>query len=251
MRSFSQIHFMLSAVLFLYISALSTAAGSTASIAIAPTLPPDHQAWNSLLQRYVNPQGMVDYSSWRNNMQPLNAYLQSLASSPPTPAWSRENTMAYWINAYNAFTIKLILDNPVNSIRDLNNGNPWDQKWIRLGNATYSLNQIEHDILRAQFKDARIHFALNCAAVSCPPLCRDAFTAANLNSLLNRQTRSFVRTTTAVNHAARQITVSTIFDWYAADFGKLTDFLNQYLDKPVNDRYSIVFEPYNWALNAQ
>jgi hypothetical protein len=212
---------------------------------------PDHQAWNALLQRYVNQQGRVNYADWRNNMQPLNTYLQSLTNTPPTPNWSRESSMAYWINAYNAFTIKIILDNPGKNIRELHNGNPWDVKWIRLGNKMYSLNQIEHDILRAQYADARIHFALNCAAVSCPPLCREAFTAANLDSLLEQQTRLFVRSSTLIHHNSRKISVSTIFDWYAADFGKLTDFLNRYLEKPVDEQYSIVYDNYNWALNSQ
>jgi hypothetical protein len=235
----------------LCISLAVLAVDATSSSAALQSVSPDHQAWNTLLQRYVNQQGRVNYTDWRNNPQPLNAYLQSLANTPPGPGWSRESSMAYWINAYNAFTVKLILDNPAKSIRDLHNGNPWDIQWIRLGNKNYSLNQIEHDILRAQYKDARIHFALNCAAISCPPLCREAFTAGNLNSLLERQTRLFVRSSTVVNHNTRKISISAIFDWYAADFGELTEFLNRYLEKAVDDRYTIVFDSYNWALNSQ
>lgn len=236
-------------ILFTYypLAAVDTAATTVSRLSESP----DHRAWNALLQRYVNQQGRVNYTDWRNHMQSLNAYLQSLTNTPPGADWSREAKMAYWINAYNAFTIKLMLDNPGKSIRQLYDGNPWDIKWIRLGNKMYSLNQIEHDILRAEFKDARIHFALNCAAISCPPLCREAFTTANLYSLLERQTRLFVRSSTIVNHNTRKISISTIFYWYAADFGELTEFLNRYLERPVNGQYDIVYNDYNWGLNSQ
>ena len=88
-----------------------------------------------------------------------------------------QKKMAYWINVYNAFTIKMIVDNyPVSSITKLHGGKPWDVKWIELGEKKYSLNEIEHNILRPQFKDARIHFAVNCAAQSCPPILNKAWT---------------------------------------------------------------------------
>ncbi len=160
--------------------------------------------------------------------------------------------MAFWINAYNANTIKLILKKyPVKSITDLDGGKPWDVKWIKIGSKTYSLNNIEHDIIRPRYKDARIHFAVNCAAASCPPLPNKAFTAANLNSLLESRTRSFVRNSkyNTINDDA--VKVSKIFDWYGEDFGDLREYLNKYAATEIPEGTEIGFAEYDWALNKQ
>ena len=127
--------------------------------------------WNGLLRKYVNSSGKVNYKGFKSDKSKLDAYLKELENNPIQENWSKAKKMAYWINAYNAFTIKLIVDNyPISSITKLHGGKPWDVKWIKLGGQTYSLNNIENDILRPKYKDARIHFAVNCAAKSCPPL---------------------------------------------------------------------------------
>ncbi len=213
---------------------------------------PDHAAWNRLLQQYVNAKGQVDYRGFVNEVDQLNAYLETLAGKPVQAGWSQAEKMAYWINAYNAFTVKLIVDNyPVSSIRDLHGGNPWDVKWIELGNNTYTLNNIEHDILRPQFNDARIHFAVNCAAASCPPILNRAWTAGRLETLLDQQTRQFINNSNYNNLSPNAVKVSKIFDWYREDFGNLIEYLNQYANTTIKEDATVSYMAYDWALNEQ
>ena len=109
---------------------------------IAPA-PPDHSSWTQLLAKYVDPQGQVNYQGLKIDQANLDAYLQLLASNPVQEEWSRAEKLAYWINTYNAYTIKLILNHyPVKSIMDIEGGKAWDKVWIKLGNKSYSLNQI-------------------------------------------------------------------------------------------------------------
>lgn len=211
---------------------------------------PDYSIWNKLLEKHVSSKGQVDYKGFKEDAAQLDIYLEELAQNPVQSDWPRAHKMAYWINAYNAFTVKLIVDNyPVKSIRNLNEGNPWDVKWIKLGNKTYSLNNIEHDILRPQFNDARIHFAVNCAAKSCPPLANQAFTANNLEELLNKQTRQFINNGTYNNLSTNEVRISKIFEWYKGDFGDIQAYLNKYADKKINEKAKVSYQEYDWALN--
>jgi hypothetical protein len=212
---------------------------------------PDHTAWNDLLQAYVSPTGLVNYGGLRGARAKLEGYLGQLAATPPRSDWSRQEAMAYWINAYNAYTVKLILDNyPVKSIKDIHGGEPWQVKWIELGTKKYSLNQIENDILRPLYKDPRIHFALNCAAKSCPPLYNRAFTAANLNGTLEQLTRAFINNPKFNTLQPGSAEVSRIFDWYGGDFGNLTGYLNKYATTRLEDSAAITFKSYDWDLNG-
>jgi hypothetical protein len=211
---------------------------------------PDHTLWNTLLNKYVNA-GKVDYASFKNDMG-LEKYLALLAENPPQSSWSRDEQLAYWINTYNAFTIKLITDNyPVNSIMDLHGGKPWDVKWIKLGKKSFSLNQIENEIIRPQFNEPRIHFAVNCAAKSCPPIANEAFTTANLEQLLEKQTIAFINDNKFNTVSSNQMKLSKIFEWYSSDFGNLVDFIKKYSKKPVSSTASISYLEYDWALNGK
>ena len=213
---------------------------------------PDHSAWNTLLRKHVSGNGDVDYAGFKRDINQLNAYLDDLRAQTPDDSYSRAEAMAYWINAYNAFTVKRILnDYPVSSIRDLDGGDPWKVKWIELDGKSYSLNQIEHDILRPRYGDPRIHFAVNCAAASCPPLPNQAFTAGNLNSLLETRTRAFIRNPAYNQISGGEVNVSKIFDWYGEDFGDLRTYLNKYLATPIAADRDIAFADYDWSLNKQ
>lgn len=218
----------------------------------APAAAPDHSQWNSLLQKYVNSKGNVNYAGFKQDKSALEAYLQQLADQPVESSWSREEKLAYWINAYNAFTVKLIVDNlPVKSITNLKGGKPWDDKWIKLGSKVYSLNQIENDIIRPSFKEPRIHFAVNCAAKSCPPLLNKAWTADKLNSYFEQQARAFINNPNYNKISANSIQVSKIFDWYGEDFGNLIDYLNKYSTTKINADAKVSFLEYDWSLNNQ
>jgi len=209
-----------------------------------------HAAWNTLAQKHISATGKVNYKGFKADIAAFDGYLKSLADNPVQSSWSRGEKMAYWINAYNAFTIKLIVDNyPVKSIMDLEGGKPWDKKWIKLGDKTYSLNNIEHDILRPKYKDARIHFAVNCAAKSCPPVWNKAWTAANLNGQLERSAKAFINNSKYNSVGGSKAAISKIFEWYAVDFGNITDYLNKYANTKVAAGTMVTYQEYNWALN--
>lgn len=210
----------------------------------------DHSIFDGLLQSFVDANGRVDYKGIKTQKSVLEQYLSQLRQFPPTDQSSRQEQMAYWINAYNAFTIKLIVDAwPVKSIKDLEGGNVWDKKWIEIKGKAYSLNNIENDILRPRYKDARIHFAVNCAAASCPPLWNKAWTGDNLESALVRRTRQFINDPAYNTLEKGQVEVSKIFDWYGSDFADLVAFLNQYSKLEINENAKIQFKTYDWSLN--
>lgn len=212
--------------------------------------PPSHETWDALLKKHVSATGQVNYKGIKAEKSKLEDYLKILSTNAPEESWSKAEQMAFWINAYNAFTIKLIVDSyPIASITNLHAGKPWDQKWIKIGSKTYSLNNIENDILRPQFKDARIHFAVNCAAKSCPPLLNAAWTAANLNSNLDAQAKKFINNPAFNKLSEKKVEVSKIFEWYAADFGKLIDFLNKYATTKVSAKAKVSYLEYDWGLN--
>ena len=209
-----------------------------------------HEGFDQLLRKNVSGNGKVNYNNLKADEAKLDAYLKKLDENPPASGWSKSKKMAYWINAYNAATIKLILKNyPVSSITKLHGGKPWDQKWVPLGGKTYSLNNIENDILRPVYKDARIHFAVNCAAKSCPPLLNRAWTESNLNKYLEQQTKAFINDAAQNKITVDAVEISKIFEWYAVDFGNIIDFLNKYSDVKINSGAKITYREYNWDLN--
>lgn len=212
--------------------------------------PVAHDQWDALLKKYVSDSGKVNYKGFKADKDKLQAYLDLLAANPINKQWSRNDKMAYWINAYNAFTVKLIVDNyPIASIMKIHNGKAWDKKWIKLGSETYSLNQIENDILRPQYKDARIHFAVNCAAKSCPPLLNRAWTAANLEANFEKQAKAFINNSSFNSISEKKVQVSRIFEWYAGDFGDLIAYLNKYSNVKIKSNARISYREYNWDLN--
>ncbi len=216
-----------------------------------PVIPAfSHESFNNLLKKHVSSTGKVNYNNLKSEEAKLDAYLKDLDKNPPAADWSKSKKMAYWINAYNAGTIKLILKNyPLKSITSLHGGKPWDQKWIPLGSKTYSLDNIENDILRPVYKDARIHFAVNCAAKSCPPLLNQAWTEGNLKRNFEKQAKAFINNTTHNKITPDAIEISKIFEWYAVDFGDIITYLNKYSTVKINPGAKITYKEYNWDLN--
>ena len=210
---------------------------------------PDHGKFDAILRKYVANNGDVNYAGIKSNQAGLNAYLGELESADIS-TMSRKEKLAYWINVYNAYTIKLITDNyPLGSITDLESGKPWDKKWIKLNGQTLSLNNVENDIIRPQFNEPRIHFAVNCAAKSCPPLLNRAWTAKNMEANFEKQTKAFVNSSSFNQIGGSSATVSKIFEWYAVDFGDLITFLNKYSSTKLDAGASISYKDYNWSLN--
>ncbi len=214
---------------------------------------PSHQLWDELVSTHVSESGKVDYKAFINNKDKLEQYLSLLKSSHPDKQWTKDEQMAYWINAYNAFTIKLILNNwPVNNIKNIGNESPWDIEFIKIEDQTYNLNAIEHKILRKKFNDPRIHFAVNCASVSCPKLLNEAYNANKLDQQLTSRAKDFINKTSKNIIKENKIIISNIFKWYKEDFiqkGTLIDYINQYSNIQINKNAKIEYKPYNWSLN--
>jgi hypothetical protein len=209
---------------------------------------PSHSAFDTLLKKYVNAEGKVNYKGFKTEKAGLEAYIKTLAEKTPDDTWGKNDKLAYWINAYNALTIRLILDNyPLNSITQLDKGKTWDVKRFELGGVKYSLNDIENNIIRP-LGDPRIHFALNCAAKSCPPLANQAFSGDNLDGLLETRTKAFINSK-ANTLTGSEIKVSKIFDWYGKDFGNLVQFVNKYSKIKVPKTAKVGYNEYDWSLN--
>ena len=210
-----------------------------------------HATWNSLVSKYVTSAGKVNYKGFLAEKAKLQGYLDLLSANPPASSWSQKAQLAYWINAYNAFTVKLIIDNyPLKSIMDL--GKPWDKSFITIGGKSYTLNQIEHETIRKQFNEPRIHFAVNCASVSCPKLLNEAYTEAKLDAQLTAQTKSYLNNPAENGLSSAQAELSSLFDWYKEDFtksGTVIDFVNKYASTKVDAGATISYKEYNWSLN--
>lgn len=210
----------------------------------------DHSALNTLLATHVTPAGNVNYDAIKKNWAALRGYIASLGTQLPEDSWSQEEKLAYWMNAYNAMTIDLILRNyPLASIKDIKD--PWDQRLWKLGAKWYNLNEIEHQILR-KMGDARIHFGINCASFSCPPLPNEAFTAATVDAQLEQLAKTFVNDPQRNTIAADRVDVSKIFNWFSKDFkteGSLVDFLNKYATTQIDPNAKVRYRDYDWTLN--
>jgi hypothetical protein len=212
----------------------------------------DHALWDDLLRGHVSGSGEVDYKGLKSKEGRLDQYLNLLSTNVPDNGSSKAEAMAYWINAYNAFTVKLILKNyPVSSIMNLHGGKAWDVKWIELDGRKYSLNQIEHEILRKKYPDPRIHFAVNCAAASCPPLMDHAWTAQNLEGALERQTTDFINDNRFNQLEEGKVHLSKIFEWYKGDFGDLLAFVRSYSRQSIGENARVKFNEYDWKLNGK
>lgn len=214
-------------------------------------IPMDHSAWNSLLNSHVTADGKVDYLGFKKNKSQLDVYFQLLRKQVPGDSWLENEKLAYWINAYNAFTVALIVDHyPIKSIMDIKDA--WDIKFIHLGDQTYSLNEIEHEIIRKKFDEPRIHFALVCAAVSCPVLLNEAYTADKLEQQLQQQGELFINDPSKNLIKNNKAKVSQLFNWFGDDFtknGTLIDYLNQFSETKMEPKANIEFMEYNWKLN--
>lgn len=209
-----------------------------------------HATWDGILRKNVSNTGKVNYAGIKGDKAQLDKYLKSLADNPIQSSWSNKKKQAYWINAYNAYTVKLIVDNyPTSSITQLKGGKPWDAKIAEVGGKKYTLNNIENDILRPTYNDARVHFAVNCAAKSCPPLLNRAWTEDNLNSNYDKQAKSFINNSKYNTISENSVKISKIFEWYADDFGNIITYLNKYSNIKINSDAKVEYMEYDWKLN--
>ena len=229
----------------------------------------DHAAFDALLSRRArnSRDGVVrlDYAGWRGSAADraaLSRYIETLAALDPL-SLTRPEQFAYWANLYNAATIRVVLDAwPVRSIRDIRSSllvaGPWKKTVVRVGGVDLSLDDIEHEILRKGWSDPRVHYAVNCASFSCPNLPLRAWRGAGLGPALDAAARAYVNHSRAVDFNGAALTVSSIYKWYAADFGgtdaRVIAHLRQYAAAPLAARLGqtsrIAGDDYNWAINA-
>lgn len=209
----------------------------------------DPALFQKVLTKFVSADGKVNYRELKADIATLEAYTNTLSTDPGFEDGTRNEKLALWINTYNAYTLLLIAKHyPVASIKDIYSGKPWDVQWIKIGGKTYSLNQIENDIIRPRFSEPRIHFVLNCGAVSCPPLQNKVVTAQNLENMMEKATKNFLNSKfNVVKENALQL--SSIFDWYRDDFGDVRSFVQKYTGVKVKDNAKITYLKYDWALN--
>ena len=244
--------------------------------ALALDQPFDHSAWDQFLKQFVNDKGEVNYQAAQKNPALLDDYLKQLSKinfREFFTNWPREEKLAVWLNAYHAGITQIILEHyPIKSINDI--PGVWDLPIVKIGGQTFSLNQIRSRELIKVFRDEKIHFALSCAAESCPQLRREAFTGPRMEGQLFLAAREFVNNSqyNQITPGKKAILISHLFEWYAIDFtldfgspendDKLSpqelavlSFIAHYLEDAEKleyleeGNYKIKYLPFDWNLN--
>jgi hypothetical protein len=225
--------------------------------------------WDGLLSRYVRAgsDGLnrVDYAGWKRNAADLKALADVVIAlaAIPVSTLPRNEQFCLWANLYNAITIQIVLERyPVRSIRDIKSNplalGPWKDKRVTVQNVRLSLDDIEHGILRKQWRDPRVHYAVNCASIGCPNLLRRGWRAQRLDGDLDTAARAYINSSRGVRVTAPgQVRVSSIYQWFKVDFGNndagVLTHLRQFAAGPLPAQLSnarIVGHDYDWSINA-
>lgn len=221
----------------------------------------DNRLYAELLGKHTR-DGLVDYASFKTEQPKLKAYLAYLAGINPDDL-SRDNAFAYYINLYNAATIDLVLENypGIASIKDIGGffGNPWEIEFIKLNGKKVHLDHVEHEILRPLYKDPRIHFAVNCASLGCPPLHAKPFEGQTLDATLDKLTRLNMADPAHTRLDGDDLYVSKVFDWFGEDWGRMEDkvaFVQKYSSREqaaeidqLGGRLDLKYSEWDWTLN--
>ncbi|CAM1345247.1 DUF547 domain-containing protein [Tenacibaculum amylolyticum] len=238
------------------------------------------EKYNLLLKENVDSDGKINYESIKKDSSNLHSYLTYLANTSPDSTWNDDMKKAFWLNAYNAYTIKIIVDNypPKNlSVEKEKTGSEghnvgftitnvkmpsimyiqkegkdaWNIPFANVGGKIYTLNQIEHGIIRKKFSDGRIHAGLNAASISGPTFVNYAFTQENINESLESLIKSFINDSSKNKISKDAVVLSKVFEWYPEDFnmGDILMFINKYSNVEVAPDASVKFLEYNWDLN--
>ncbi|MGY8942620.1 MAG: DUF547 domain-containing protein [Flavobacteriales bacterium] len=214
--------------------------------------------FNDLLQKHVTNEGVVDYKKF--NGPKLKKYLNYLEKTTVDVSWSNNKKKAFWINAYNAYTIYLIIHalntEKIKSITDIKKEGKtaWKIPFVNVGGIKYSLDYIEHEILRKTLFDPRIHVGVNCASGSCPKLGNTAFTEENIEATLEQLMKDFINDTSRNKISKKKVQISSIFNWFQKDFtnnSSLIDYLNKYSETKINSNAKISYLKYDWSLNGK
>ncbi|MFD1061929.1 DUF547 domain-containing protein [Winogradskyella litorisediminis] len=213
----------------------------------------DHSKWDKLLKKHVKTNGLVDYKGFKADKSDLDAYVKFLSKQIPNKKWNTAEQLAYFINVYNANTIKLIVDNyPVESIKKVDATiSPFLKNFIFIGEKEFSLADIEKGILQ-KMNEPRIHFAINCASISCPKLLNEAYTAKNVDELMDKAAKEFINSDKN-EISENSVKLSEIFKWYKKDFlqnaSSVIEYVNRYSEVKINSNTEISYIEYDWGLN--
>jgi len=220
-----------------------------------------HQPFSDLLGDVVSMQGhqsRVDYPRLIETRGQLDQYLASLSSVPRTTfdGFTKDQQLAYLINTYNGYQLRQVIDHyPLKSIKDVGSffSSPWSKEFFILFGEAASLDYVEHQLIRKLFKEPRIHFAVNCASISCPPLSNQAYVALRLDDQLEHAASNFLNDTEANYLKGETLYVSKIFDWYEEDFPNgVINFATRYRSGlPAANQIKLRFSEYNWNLNQR
>lgn len=221
----------------------------------------DHALFDALLKKYVTDQGLVDYDALAGEASQLDEYIARIGRFD-IDTLGRNERLALLINAYNAMTLRLVLDYmPVESIKNIPAAKRWDARRWTIDGETYSLNQIEHELIRPKFAEPRVHFALVCAAIGCPPLRREAYTGDRLESQLADQAR-IVHTNERwfrLDVDRGDLYLTALYDWYGNDFRQVASSVTAYAAQFSPELVGLInagrevkvrFLDYDWSLNS-
>lgn len=220
----------------------------------------DNSIYAGLLEKHVDPGGRVNYTGFKKDEAVLDNYL-AILNAADIDNLSKKEQFAFYINTYNAFTIKLVLSKypGINSIKEIGSffTNPWQIKFIQLQNKKVTLDFIEHDVLRPRFKDPRVHFAINCASKSCPPLRKEPYEAQTLDDQLDEQARMFINNPRRNFIKDNTLFLSKIFKWFKEDFNdNPIPFVRRFAEPPLKEMLKnagadiqIKYLSYDWSLN--
>ena len=209
---------------------------------------PDYKAIAPFFKKYISEEGIVDYKALKKNKSEFEKILKKFTSTPPKEDWYKNEHLAYWLNVYNLQMMWLLVESyPSKNIMDLYDGKIWQQKYLKIEEKRYCLDEIEKNILRKEWNEPRLVFALYSGAISSPTLLNDVFTPANVYLNFELLTKRFINSPQNTI-TEEKIELSKIFDWYKADFKDVVGFINKYSKMKIAADAKISYQAFNWKL---
>ena len=212
---------------------------------------PDYKAIAPFFKKYISEEGVVDYKALKKNKLEFEKVLKKFTDTPPKEEWHRNERLAYWLNVYNLQMMCLLVENyPTKNIMDLYGGKIWQQKCLKIDGKTYCLDEIEKNILRKEWNEPRLIFALYSGAMSSPALLNDVFTPTNVYANFELLTKRFINSPQNTI-TEEKIELSKIFDWYKNDFKDVIGFVNKYSKTKIATDAILTFQDYNWNIKVE
>jgi Protein of unknown function, DUF547 len=218
------------------------------AFALSTNAQPNYKTIAPFFKKYISAEGIIEYKTLKKNKSELVNILKKFTDTPPKEDWHRNEKLAYWLNVYNLQMVSMLVENyPTKNIMDLYGGKIWQVKCVEIDGKSYCLDEIEHDIIRKELKEPRIHFALYSGAMSSPALLNDVFTPANMNENFELLAKRFVNSPNNII-TSEKAELSQVFQWYKDDFKDIITFINKYSKIKINATTEISYLDFNWNL---